>query len=190
MSNTSSKSSKKSPLKIVLSIVIIIVAAFFGVDVLNPSSSDTKTTTQTRQQASNSSSDKATKPSSSSAWSKGTGSIAESQQQLVKLAKEKRSGQMVEFKARIVKILTDDNDGARHQRFILAIDHTPSPTDSILIAHNIDLAPRVPIETGDTVTVYGQYEWNERGGVVHWTHHDPGGRHADGWIEHDDQRYD
>ncbi|PCI09538.1 hypothetical protein COB72_06310 [bacterium] len=181
----SNKSSKKSPLKIVISIVIVIIAAFFGIDVLNPSSSsDSKVTTQTRQQTSSKSSD------TKSAWSTGTGSIADTQQQLVKLAKDKRSGQMVEFQARVVKILKDDNEGARHQRFILAIDYTPSPTNSILIAHNIDLAPRVPIETGDTVTVYGQYEWNDRGGVVHWTHHDPGGRHADGWIELDDQRYD
>ncbi len=188
----SNKSSKKSPLKIILSIVIVIVAAFFGVDVLNLSSSETKTTTQTRQQTSSSSSKESSSKTSdtNSAWSKGAGSIADTQQQLVKLAKDKRSGQMVEFQARVVKILKDDNEGSRHQRFILAIDHTPSPTDSILIAHNIDLAPRVPIETGDTVTVYGQYEWNDRGGVVHWTHHDPGGRHADGWIEHDDQRYD
>jgi hypothetical protein len=97
---------------------------------------------------------------------------------------------MVEFQARIVRILPDDNDGSRHQRFLLAIDYTPSNTDSVLIAHNIDLAPRVPVEEGDLVRVYGQYEFNDKGGVVHWTHHDPKNWREGGWIEHHGIRYE
>ncbi len=100
---------------------------------------------------------------------------------------------MVECSARVVKVLEDDNDGARHQRFLLAIERgagSDSGSDTVLVAHNIDLAPRVPLQAGDTVTIFGQYEWNDRGGVLHWTHHDPGGRHAEGWIEHKGTRYD
>jgi hypothetical protein len=76
--------------------------------------------------------------------------------------------------------LRDDLEGSRHQRFILRLgaDHT------LLISHNIDVAPRIPLTEGDFVGFRGQYEWNERGGVVHWTHHDPAGRHPGGWIRH------
>ena len=35
----------------------------------------------------------------------------------------------------------------------------------------------------------GEYEWNARGGVVHWTDRDPSGRGPGGWLEHQGRRY-
>ncbi len=99
---------------------------------------------------------------------------------------QRTSGEMVVFEGLVTRLLADDNDGSRHQRFIL----TTKSGQTILIAHNIDLARRVPVALGDKVLVYGQYEWNERGGVVHWTHRDPQNRHPHGWIEHRGNRYD
>jgi len=82
----------------------------------------------------------------------------------------------------VVKILSDDTDGSRHQRFIVRL---PSG-HTVLIAHNIDLAGRVaPLNEGDAIDFSGEYLWNPKGGVVHWTHHDPDGRHQSGWIRHD-----
>lgn len=84
----------------------------------------------------------------------------------------------------VARVLADDNDGSRHQRFILRL---PSGT-TLLIAHNIDIAPRLAnLDTGDTVAFKGQYEWNAQGGLVHWTHHDPSGEHAAGWLKHEGQ---
>lgn len=92
-----------------------------------------------------------------------------------------QSDLQVQGQGTVLKILPDDRDGSRHQRFILKTD----TGQALLIAHNIDLAPRViDLNTGDTVEFYGEYEWNSKGGVIHWTHHDPGHRHIDGWLRH------
>jgi Protein of unknown function (DUF3465) len=86
----------------------------------------------------------------------------------------------------VIDILPDDLRGRRHQRFILRL---PSG-QTILIAHNIDLADRIDgLRAGDTVEFYGEYEWNSEGGVVHWTHHDPEGRHKGGWLKYDGATY-
>jgi hypothetical protein len=99
--------------------------------------------------------------------------------------RERRSDLWVEAGGVVEKRLTDDRKGSRHQRFILRLENGRT----LLVAHNIDLAERVPLREGDRVLLRGEYEWNDRGGVVHWTHHDPDGRHAGGWIEHEGRRY-
>ena len=97
-----------------------------------------------------------------------------------------RSGVMVSTIGNVTRILKDDNDGHRHQRFLIII---PSGL-TLLVAHNIDLAPRIPLELEDQVSIYGQYEWNNKGGVLHWTHHDPDKKHPEGWVIHEGIKYD
>jgi hypothetical protein len=97
-----------------------------------------------------------------------------------------RSNVVVEASGTVSRVLADDNDGSRHQRFVVAV---PSG-HTVLIAHNIDLAPRVEnLRKGDRIDFKGEYEWNPQGGVVHWTHRDPHGRHEAGWLRHDGRTY-
>lgn len=96
------------------------------------------------------------------------------------------SNQQVSGQGVVVKILADDSQGSRHQRFIVRL----ASGQTLLIAHNIDLAPRIDsLRAGDTVSFYGEYEWNPKGGVIHWTHRDPQGRHPAGWIRLGGQTY-
>lgn len=87
----------------------------------------------------------------------------------------------------VVRTLPDDHDGSRHQRFILELQSGRT----LLIAHNIDVAPRIPdVREGDSVEFYGVYEYNDEGGVIHWTHHDPEGIHEGGWLKHEGVVYE
>ncbi len=96
------------------------------------------------------------------------------------------SGSQIQGTAEVIRILTDDNDGSRHQRFIISL---PSG-QTLLVAHNIDLAPRVEaLRTGEQIEFNGEYEWNSQGGVVHWTHHDPQARHQEGWLKYRGQTF-
>lgn len=97
------------------------------------------------------------------------------------------SDEQVGGSGRVIKILPDDTQGSQHQRFIVKL----KSGQTILIAHNIDIAPRInSLKAGDHINFYGEYEWSAKGGVVHWTHHDPGGRHENGWLNHGGKMYE
>ena len=100
--------------------------------------------------------------------------------------KEKRSNVQVEGEGMVDRLLDDDDDGSRHQRFIVRL----SSGQTVLILHNIDLAPRIDnLQSGETIRFYGEYIWSAQGGKVHWTHHDPQGRHVAGWIKYKGKTY-
>ena len=86
----------------------------------------------------------------------------------------------------VMRLLSDDADGDRHQRFIVRLDSG----QTLLVAHNIDVAPRVEgLAVGDEIAFSGVYEWSAEGGTIHWTHGDPDGDHAPGWLRHDAKTY-
>jgi hypothetical protein len=105
---------------------------------------------------------------------------------VVQAFERKQSHVWVEGGGSVKKLLEDDNKGSRHQRFLVGI----SDKQTLLFAHNIDLAPRLDgLQVGDTVAFKGEYIYNPKGGVVHWTHHDPNGHHS-GWIKYNGKTYE
>ncbi len=99
---------------------------------------------------------------------------------------ERRSDIIVEGSGIVVKVLPDDTHGSPHQRFIIEL----ISGQSVLVSHNIDLAPRVDdLRRGRQIEFRGEYEWNQRGGVIHWTHRDPQGRRRDGWLRYAGRTY-
>ena len=105
---------------------------------------------------------------------------------LARAYQERSSGVQVQGEGVVAKVLGDDSEGARHQRFIVRLNSG----QTILIAHNIDIAPRIEsLAPGAPISFQGEYEWNTKGGLVHWTHHDPAGRHASGWIRYNSRAY-
>lgn len=120
------------------------------------------------------------------AVSQSTASDAENANASVEVAFAKKlSNVQVSGYGVVTKLLPDDQKGARHQKFLVRIN----PKQTLLFAHNIDLAERLPVQIGDTVSFNGEYVYNPKGGVVHWTHLDPQGRHAPGWVMLQGKKY-
>ena len=100
---------------------------------------------------------------------------------------DRQSDLQVRGEGIVTRILPDDLEGSRHQKFILKL----GTGQTLLVSHNIDLAPSVSgLTPGDTVEFYGEYEWNSKGGVIHWTHHVPNNYHVGGWLKHGGRTYE
>ena len=91
----------------------------------------------------------------------------------------------VTVEAPVVRLLEEDDQGTPHQKFLIAL----SNGTTVLIAHNIRQAPKVPLRVGDIVTIHGEYIWNRKGGLIHWTHISDTPKHESGWIDLNGVRY-
>lgn len=115
-----------------------------------------------------------------------SGTSSDSDRVLRRAFEQRTSNFQVEGRGVVKRILPDDNDGSKHQRFILEL----GSGQTLLIAHNVDVAPRIAgLRKGDKVAFRGEYEWNPKGGVIHWTHRDPDGQHSGGWLKHKGKTY-
>jgi hypothetical protein len=53
---------------------------------------------------------------------------------------------------------------------------------TVRVADNVDMTGRLAISPGDSVVLRGEYIYDPRGGLIHWTHRDPRGRHEAGYV--------
>lgn len=68
-------------------------------------------------------------------------------------------------------LLPDDMQGLKHQLFRFKT----ADGNTVQCAHNIDLAPYVPLKVGDAIEIKGEFIKQQPYDIIHWTHHDPKG---------------
>lgn len=153
-----------------------------------PSQSEVNRDRESRPRASETRRDssQSNRRSSSTSKSEADAKLDLGAQQIADAFEAGTSDHWVETQGRVLRLLPDDNDGSRHQNFIVEI----AGGMTLKVSHNIDLADRIPVAADDRVRFRGEYEWSEQGGVIHWTHHDPDGRIRGGWIEHKNKKYE
>lgn len=99
-----------------------------------------------------------------------------------------RSDVEVTADATVAQVLPDRVSATgTHEQFIIRLT---SGDLTLLVEHNLSIAPRAPVAVGDHVIVHGEYIWNTQGGLIHFTHHDPDGRHEGGFIQENGVTYD
>ncbi|RZG76317.1 DUF3465 domain-containing protein [Acinetobacter sp. WCHAc060025] len=166
--------------------IALLAAAYFGMD-----SNQSKNNSQAQAESSQQHQIDNSKNTQTQATHTDIESHSNSQNQhgleVIRKAYDKKlSNVQVQSIGKVKAILRDDNEGSRHQKFILSLDNGLT----VLVAHNIDLAPRIEnLKKGDMVEFFGEYEYSNQGGVMHWTHHDPSRRHTNGWLKHDGKTY-
>jgi len=100
---------------------------------------------------------------------------------------EQRSTVEVTADGVVTRVLADDSGpSGTHQRFIIRLS---GATQTVLVDNNVTIGQRAPVMPGDSVMVHGEYVWNDQGGLIHFTHHDPALAHEGGWIDYKGVRY-
>ena len=161
-------------------IIVVLIAAFFGMD-LQQFQSETSNTPFTSTARTSQ-----TEKEQLDVQRDALQDDAQGVQLIERAFERKQSNLQVRASGQVVAVLADDNEGSRHQKFILKLNNG----QTVLVAHNIDLAPRIAnIAKGDTVEFFGEYEYSDKGGVIHWTHHDPANKHVGGWLKHQGRTY-
>ncbi len=95
---------------------------------------------------------------------------------------QNRDGVEVTVEGPVIHVLAESNgESGTHDRFVIEV-RSGSKEQDILIADNVSIGRTAPIQEGDDVTVKGVLAIDPSGPVIHWTHHDPSGRHESGFI--------
>ena len=151
-------------------VIALLVAAYLGLD-LSESKQQTNTFVPSAEVA----------IQQQTHVQKNTHKLSDDTQRIEQAYQQRQSDLQVQASGKVIALLKDDNEGSRHQKFILEL----STGQTVLVAHNIDLAPRIQnIQKGDKVVLFGEEENRKKGGVIHWTHHDPSNKHISGWLKH------
>ena len=82
----------------------------------------------------------------------------------------------------VTKILPTDFKGRQHEKFMINVEG-----NNVEIVHNLSLAPAVPVQPGNQITICGEFLMAGNMPMIHWTHYDPSHRHGDGFMIYNNQ---
>jgi hypothetical protein len=83
----------------------------------------------------------------------------------------------------VAKVLgTRTGPSGPHEGFLLHLRGAGGRGLTVRVEDNVDLTGPIPLAPGDDVEVRGEYIYDPRGGLIHYTHRDPRGRHPDGYV--------
>lgn len=79
--------------------------------------------------------------------------------------------------ARVTRVLGERRSrSGMHEGFVIRVADR-----SFKVEDNAGITGAIPLQRGDVVSLLGQLECDDD--VIHWTHHDPSGRHPSGYIK-------
>lgn len=88
--------------------------------------------------------------------------------------------------AQVVRVLGErEGRSGLHEGFIInacpRLETCTREWTYLKVEDNVDITGPIPLKRGDDVSLLGQLECSDN--VIHWTHHDPRGRHPSGYIK-------
>ena len=83
----------------------------------------------------------------------------------------------------VARVLGDrSGPSGMHEGFLLHLTGSEGRGLTVRVEDNTDITGPIPMRSGDEVQVRGEYIYDPRGGIIHYTHHDPRGRHPSGYV--------
>lgn len=83
----------------------------------------------------------------------------------------------------VARVLGDrSGPSGMHEGFLLHLNGSQGRGLTVRVEDNTDITGPIPMRSGDDVQVRGEYIYDPRGGIIHYTHHDPRGRHSSGYV--------
>ncbi|MBC5809786.1 MAG: DUF3465 domain-containing protein [Candidatus Eremiobacteraeota bacterium] len=76
-----------------------------------------------------------------------------------------------------------------HEGFLLHLRGAGGHGLTVRVETNVDITGPVAVHAGDAVEVRGEYVYDARGGLIHYTHHDPRLRHPGGYLRVGDRTF-
>ncbi len=70
-----------------------------------------------------------------------------------------------------------------HLGFLLHLAGSEGHGLTVRVEDNLDLTGPIPLDEGEAAIVRGEYIYDSRGGLIHYTHRDPRGRHDAGYVQ-------